>query len=314
MTREEEGMTTRLQESTRLRAGFGSDILRRGVPWYARMIHRESIVIGGVLLILVSAIAIFAPVIAPYDPNLVRPEIRLTPPNSAYVFGTDNFGRDLFSRTVYGARNSLIVGLSVVLLSGVVGAAAGLLAGYYRRIDASLMGIMDSLMAFPGIVLAVAIMAAIGARLENVVIALGVVQIPRVTRVVRSVVLTIVHTQYIEAGRAIGLTDRRILFRHILPNCISPLIVQGSFIFGFAVLGEASLSFLGVGAPPYIPSWGNILGEARVFVRDAPYMMLLPGLALSITILGLNLVGDGIRDWLDPMSPVRQFERDKRHQ
>jgi peptide/nickel transport system permease protein len=267
-----------------------------------------------VLLILVSAIAIFAPVIAPYDPNLVRPEIRLTPPNSAYVFGTDNFGRDLFSRTVYGARNSLIVGLSVVLLSGVVGAATGLLAGYYRRIDASLMGIMDSLMAFPGIVLAVAIMAAIGARLENVVIALGVVQIPRVTRVVRSVVLTIVHTQYIEAGRAIGLTDRRILFRHILPNCISPLIVQGSFIFGFAVLGEASLSFLGVGAPPYIPSWGNILGEARVFVRDAPYMMLLPGLALSITILGLNLVGDGIRDWLDPMSPVRQFERDKRHQ
>jgi len=314
MTREEEGMATRLQESTRLRAGFGSHILRRGMPWYARMIHRQSIVIGGVLLILVSAIAIFAPVIAPYDPNLVRPEIRLTPPNSAYVFGTDNFGRDLFSRTVYGARNSLIVGLSVVLLSGVVGAAAGLLAGYYRRIDASLMGIMDSLMAFPGIVLAVAIMAAIGARLENVVIALGVVQIPRVTRVVRSVVLTIVHTQYIEAGRAIGLTDRRILFRHILPNCISPLIVQGSFIFGFAVLGEASLSFLGVGAPPYIPSWGNILGEARVFVRDAPYMMLLPGLALSITILGLNLVGDGIRDWLDPMSPVRQFERDKRHQ
>ena len=307
-------MATRLQESPRLQARFGPHVLRRGMPWYARMIHRQSIVIGGVLLILVSAIAISAPVIAPYDPNLVRPEIRLTPPNSAYVFGTDNFGRDLFSRTVYGARNSLIVGLSVVLLSGVVGAAAGLLAGYYRRIDASLMGIMDSLMAFPGIVLAVAIMAAIGARLENVVIALGVVQIPRVTRVVRSVVLTIVHTQYIEAGRAIGLTDRRILFRHILPNCISPLIVQGSFIFGFAVLGEASLSFLGVGAPPYIPSWGNILGEARVFVRDAPYMMLLPGLALSITILGLNHVGDGNRDWLDPMSPARQFERDKRLQ
>lgn len=307
-------MATRLQESTRLQARFGPHVLRRGMPWYARMIHRESIVIGGVLLIVVSAIAIFAPVIAPYDPNLVRPEIRLTRPNSVYVFGTDNFGRDLFSRTVYGARNSLIVGLSVVLLSGVVGAAAGLPAGYYRRIDASLMGIMDSLMAFPGIVLAVAIMAAIGPRLENVVIALGVVQIPRVTRVVRSVVLTIVHTQYIEAGRAIGLTDRRILFRHILPNCISPLIVQGSFIFGFAVLGEASLSFLGVGAPPYIPSWGNILGEARVFVRDAPYMMLLPGLALSITILGLNLVGDGIRDWLDPMSPARRLERDQRIQ
>jgi peptide/nickel transport system permease protein len=200
------------------------------------------------------------------------------------------------------------------LLSAVIGSVAGLLAGYYRRIDTALMGVMDSLMAFPGIVLAVAIMAAIGARLENVVIALGVVQIPRVTRLVRSVVFTIVHTQYIEAGRAIGLTDRRILLRHILPNCISPLIVQGSFIFGFAVLGEASLSFLGVGAPPYIPSWGNILGEARVFIRDAPYMMLLPGLALSVTILGLNLVGDGIRDWLDPMSVGRRLERDQRLQ
>jgi len=176
------------------------------------------------------------------------------------------------------------------------------------------MGIMDSLMAFPGIVLAVAIMAAIGPRLQNVILALGVVQIPRVTRLVRSVVFTIVHTQYIEAGRAMGLGDARILLRHILPNCLSPLIVQGTFIFGLAVLGEASLSFLGVGAPPYIPSWGNILGEARVYVRDAPYMMLLPGMALSITILGLNLMGDGIRDWLDPMSTARRLEGQQRAQ
>jgi peptide/nickel transport system permease protein len=291
-------------------AGRGPTRPRRAA-WYRRLTQRQSIAIGGALLLVVVAVAILAPVVAPYDPNLVRPEIQFIHPNSAHLFGTDNFGRDLFSRTVYGARNSLIVGSSVVLLSGLLGAAAGLLAGFYRRIDTPLMGVMDSLMAFPGIVLAVAIMAAIGARLENVVIALGVVQIPRVTRVVRSVVLTIVHTQYIEAGRAIGLTDRRILLRHILPNCISPLIVQGTFIFGLAVLGEASLSFLGVGAPPYIPSWGNILGEARVYVRDAPYMMLLPGLALSITILGLNLIGDGIRDWLDPMSRVRRVEADR---
>jgi len=283
---------------------------RRAVPWYRRLTQRQSIAIGGTLLLVVVAVAILAPVVTHYDPNLVRPEIQFIRPNAVHLFGTDNFGRDLFSRTVYGARNSLIVGSSVVVLSGLLGAAAGLLAGFYRRIDTLLMGVMDSLMAFPGIVLAVAIMAAIGARLENVVVALGVVQIPRVTRVVRSVVLTIVHTQYIEAGRAIGLTDRRILLRHILPNCISPLIVQGTFIFGLAVLGEASLSFLGVGAPPYIPSWGNILGEARVYVRDAPYMMLLPGLALSITVLGLNLVGDGIRDWLDPMSRVRRLEAD----
>jgi peptide/nickel transport system permease protein len=282
----------------------------RRAAWYRRLTQRQSIAIGGALLLVVVAAAILAPVVTSYDPNLVRPEIQFIRPNAAHLFGTDNFGRDLFSRTVYGARNSLIIGSSVVLLSGLLGAAAGLLAGFYRRIDTLMMGVMDSLMAFPGIVLAVAIMAAIGARLENVVIALGVVQIPRVTRVVRSVVFTIVHTQYIEAGRAIGLTDRRILLRHILPNCISPLIVQGTFIFGLAVLGEASLSFLGVGAPPYIPSWGNILGEARVYVRDAPYMMLLPGLALSITVLGLNLIGDGIRDWLDPMSRVRRVDAD----
>ena len=280
----------------------------RRQPWYAGAIHRRSILIGGGLLLLVGAAAALAPVLAPFDPNAVRPEIQFTKPNSVHLFGTDNFGRDLFSRTVYGARNSLLVGSSVVVLSCALGTLAGLLAGFYRRVDTPLMGAMDSLMAFPGIVLAVAIMAMIGPKLQNVILALGVVQIPRVTRLVRSVVLTIVHSQYIEASRAIGLSDLRILLRHILPNCLSPLIVQGTFIFGLAVLGEASLSFLGVGAPPYIPSWGNILGEARVYVRDAPYMMLLPGLALSTTILGLNLIGDGIRDWLDPMSAGRRLK------
>jgi peptide/nickel transport system permease protein len=283
------------------------------LPWYATARRHKQIVIGGALLLLVIGVAVLAPLIAPFDPNLVRPEIQFTRPNARHLFGTDNFGRDLFSRTVYGARNSLIVGAAVVLLSGLLGAGAGLVAGYYPRIDTALMGIMDSLMAFPGIVLAVGIMAAIGARLENVVIALGVVQIPRVTRLVRSIVFTIVHTTYIEAGRAIGLTDTRLLLRHILPNCLSPIIVQATYVFGSAVLGEASLSFLGVGAPPYIPSWGNILGEARVYVRDAPYMMLLPGLALSLTILALNLIGDGTRDWLDPTSPLRRLEAQQRH-
>ncbi len=282
--------------------------------WYDGVIRRRSILIGGTLLLIVLVLAVLAPVIAPFDPNLVRPEIQFIRPNSVHPFGTDNFGRDLLSRTLYGARNSLLVGTSVVMLSCLLGTLAGLLAGFYRRIDTVLMGIMDSLMAFPGIVLAVAIMAAIGPRLQNVILALGVVQIPRVTRLVRSVVFTIVHTQYIEAGRAMGLGDTRILLRHILPNCLSPLIVQGTFIFGLAVLGEASLSFLGVGAPPYIPSWGNILGEARVYVRDASYMMLLPGIALSITILGLNLMGDGIRDWLDPMSTARRLEAQQRAQ
>ena len=283
------------------------------LPWYATARRHKQIGIGGALLLLMISVAVLAPLIAPFDPNLVRPEIQFIRPNARHLFGTDNFGRDLFSRTVYGARNSLIIGAAVVLLSGLLGTGAGLVAGYYPRIDTALMGIMDSLMAFPGIVLAVGIMAAIGARLENVVIALGVVQIPRVTRLVRSIVFTIVHTSYIEAGRAIGLTDTRLLLRHILPNCLSPIIVQATYVFGSAVLGEASLSFLGVGAPPYIPSWGNILGEARVYVRDAPYMMLLPGLALSLTILALNLLGDGTRDWLDPTSPLRRLEAQQRH-
>ena len=273
---------------------------RRAVPWYGRLIQRRSIVIGGLLLLVVMAVAILAPVITPYDPNLVRPEIQFIRPNAVHLFGTDNFGRDLFSRTVYGARNSLIVGSSVVVLSGLLGAAAGLLAGFYRRIDTLLMGVMDSLMAFPGIVLAVAIMAAIGARLENVVVALGVVQIPRVTRVVRSVVLTIVHTQYIEAGRAMGLTDLRILLRHILPNCLSPLVVQATFNFAYAVLAEASLSFVGAGAPPPTPSWGNILSEGRIYMQNAPWITVFPGVAIAVTVLGLNLAGDGLRDVLDP--------------
>ena len=305
-------MATKRQESTGL-TDVATPDLPPALPWYATALRHERIVIGGALLLLVIGVAVLAPIIAPFDPNLVRPEIQFTRPNARHVFGTDNFGRDLFSRTVYGARNSLLVGAAVVLLSGLLGTVAGLVAGYYPRIDTALMGIMDSLMAFPGIVLAVGIMAAIGARLENVVIALGVVQIPRVARLVRSIVFTIVHTTYIEAGRAIGVTDARLLLRHILPNCISPIIVQATFVFGFAVLGEASLSFLGVGAPPYIPSWGNILGEARVYVRDAPYMMLLPGLALSLTILALNLIGDGTRDWLDPTSPLRRLEAQQRH-
>lgn len=273
---------------------------RRQETLARRLGRRKAVVVGGTLLVFITIIAIFAPVIAPYDPNFLRPEIRLTEPNPEHWFGTDNFGRDLLSRTIWGARNSLIVGLSVALVSAISGIILGLLGGYYRRIDTPLMGVMDAIMAFPDIVLAVAIMAAIGSRIENVIVALAVVQVPRMTRVVRSLVLTIVNTQYIEAGRAIGLSDRRILLQHVLPNCISPVIVQSTFIFGLAILGEASLSFLGIGAPPYIPSWGNILGEARNFIRNAPYMMLYPGSALTITILGLNLLGDGIRDWLDP--------------
>ena len=268
---------------------------QRGRSWLL-----PHIVLGSALVLLVLVVALAAPLLTPIDPQLVQPEQRLAPPGPLHLAGTDNFGRDLFSRTVYGARVSLIVGGLVALLATLLGTALGLIAGYYPRIDRLLMRLMDSLMAFPGVVLAVAIMAAVGPQVANVVIALSVVYTPRIVRLVRSVVLVVREMQYIEAARAVGMLDVRIVVRHILPNCLSVLTVQSTFIFAEAVLAEAALSFLGVGTPPFIPSWGIILGEARTYIRDAPWMMLLPGAALSITVLGLNLVGDGLRDLLDP--------------
>jgi peptide/nickel transport system permease protein len=268
---------------------------RRRSPWLL-----PHILIGSLLVLLVLLVAVAAPLLTSIDPQFVQPEQRLAPPSPLHPAGTDNFGRDLFSRTVYGARVSLLVGGLVAILATALGTALGLVAGYYPRVDGPLMRLMDSLMAFPGIVLAVAIMAAVGPQVSNVVIALSVVYTPRIVRLVRSVVLVVREMQYIEAARSVGLRDLHIALRHILPNCLSVLTVQSTFVFAEAVLAEAALSFLGVGTPPYIPSWGIILGEARTYIRDAPWMMLLPGLALSITVLGLNLLGDGLRDVLDP--------------
>jgi peptide/nickel transport system permease protein len=270
-------------------------IARRGRP---RLLPH--ITVGGLLLLVVLVVGAAAPLLTGFDPQAVAPEQRLLPPSGMHLAGTDNFGRDLFSRTVFGARVSLLVGGLVAILATSVGTVLGLIAGYYLRVDRVLMRVMDSLMAFPAVVLAVAIMAAVGPQVSNVVIALTVVYMPRIVRLVRSVVLVVREMQYIEAARSVGLQDLRILARHVLPNCLSVLTVQSTFIFAEAVLAEAALSFLGVGTPPYIPSWGIILGEARTYIRDAPWMMLLPGAALSITVLGLNLVGDGLRDLLDP--------------
>jgi peptide/nickel transport system permease protein len=277
-----------------------SEVRRRERPWYVTVLRNRRLVIGGLLLLGVLSVAALAQGLATHNPLLVRPEIRLTPPNAEHRFGTDNFGRDLYSRTVYGARISLVVGGLVAVLAALAGTLAGLLGGYYPRVDMGLMRVMDGMMAFPGIVLAVGIMAAMGPHVANVIVALTIVQTPRVVRVVRSVVISLRGMQYVEAARCLGVTDWRMLVRHILPNCISPLVVQCTFIFSEAVLGEASLSFLGVGAPPEIPSWGVILGEARLYIRNAPWMIFLPGMALTVTVLALNLVGDGVRDWLDP--------------
>jgi peptide/nickel transport system permease protein len=265
------------------------------------VLRHRSAVVGLVIAILVVIVAIVAPLLSTHDPLFLDPVARLTPPGGdGHILGTDNFGRDTYSRTIFGARISLIVGFGVAACTIVFGTLIGLVAGYFRRVDAWLMRVMDGLMAFPGVILAVAIMAARGPSVWNVIIALSVVDTPRLARVVRSVVLAVRELQYIEAAHTIGLGTPRILVRHILPNCLAVLIVQGTFIFAQAVLGEAGLSFLGVGTPPEIPSWGNMLGEARQYIRDAPWIMIAPGAALMLAVLGLNLLGDGIRDLLDP--------------
>jgi peptide/nickel transport system permease protein len=277
---------------------------KRGAPLRRRIGHlaRGHIngVIGLAIILLVILVAIFADVLATQSPTATAPANRLEPPSSEHFFGTDNFGRDLYSRTVHGSRVSLIVGFGVAAVAVVGGVVFGLIAGYFERLEPPLMRAMDALMAFPGIILAIGIVAATGPSVINVIIALGVVFIPRVARLMRGVVLGIREMQYIEAARAIGVPDRTIIVRHIMRNAWSPIIVQATFIFAEGVIGEATLSFLGVGSPPYIPSWGNILGEAREYIRAAPWMMFLPGLALMLTVLSLNLFGDGIRDLLDP--------------
>jgi len=266
-----------------------------------RLLFRRKIAAAGAGMVLVSVlVAALAPVLASHNPLTLAPADRLKPPSSTHWLGTDDVGRDIYSRVIYGARISLIVGGSVVALSTLVGLAMGLMAGFYRSLDYPIMRVMDGLMAFPGIILAIALMASLGPSLLTVIIALGVVNTPRIARLVRGSVLVLRETQYVEAAHALGQRGAWILLRHVLPNCISPLIVQSTFVFASAILGEAALSFLGVGSPPYIPSWGNILSDARNYLHQAPWMTLAPGAAIMAMILGLNLLGDGLRDLLDP--------------
>lgn len=275
---------------------------RTGLRVWMRLLARHRFALAGlILLTLASTVALAAPLLAPHDPEEINAVDRLAPiGDSTYPLGTDRLGRDVLSRLVFGARISLGVGVATVLLSNVVGIAIGVVSGYYRRLDNVLMRVMDAFMAFPGILLALGIMAVLGPSVANVVIALSIVYIPRVARIVRSSVLSIREMDYVEAARAVGGKDFRLITRHILPNCVAPIVVQGTFIFAYAVIAEASLSFLGVGASPEIPSWGNMLAEARQFLRAAPMLAILPGIAIMMTVLSLNLLGDGLRDILDP--------------
>ena len=274
----------------------GSD--RPGV--FLIFFRRRSAVVGLGLALVVVLLAVLSPWIVSADPNTVNVEDRLLAPSFVHPFGTDDFGRDIFSRVVYGGRTSLIVGTSVVVLAVGVGTLIGLLTGYYKKVDNLLMRLMDGLMSFPGLVLAVAMMGVLGPGIVTVIISLGIVYLPRVARVVRGSVLVVREYPFIEAEKSLGAGNLYIMFRHILPNCLSPVIVQSTFIFSYAVLGEAALSFLGVGVPPSIPSWGNILSDSRVYIVQAWWIAVFPGLAIMMTVLGLNMFGDGLRDMIDP--------------
>ena len=271
-----------------------------------RLLRHRAFLIGATLFLIVLGAAVVADLIAPSPPARMQFRHRFTEPGSAFLLGTDNFGRDLLSRVVYGARLSLGIGASVVLLTGVAGTVLGAAAGYFRRLDAWLVSVMDALMAFPTVLLAIGITAALGPSAANAVIALTAVYTPRTARIVRASVLVIRELDYVQAARASGARHGRIVLRHVLPNCLAPLIVQLTFIFAYAILAEAILSFLGMGPQPPTPTWGNIIAEGRNYIREAPWIALFPGLAIAVTVLGLNLLGDGLRDALDPRMRIQQ--------
>ena len=256
--------------------------------------------LGGGLLLCMIGVAILAPWLGTVDPQAVAPIKRLRPPSREFWFGTDMLGRDVYSRVVYGARVSLVVGLVVALLSTCIGLAIGLVTGYLRRVDAVVMRIMDGLMSIPSVLLAIALMALTKASIGNVIAAITLAEVPRVVRLVRGLVLTLREQPYVEAAIAAGTTLPRILVRHILPNIVAPLLVQGTYVCGSAMITEAILSFIGAGTPPNIPSWGNIMAEGRSLIQIAGYLIIFPGICLSLTVLAVNLLGDGMRDALDP--------------
>ena len=271
---------------------------RRGIGHTIR--RHPTIVVGGVLLVLMLLIAILAPDLGTTDPLALAPLDRLQWPSWQHWFGTDMLGRDVYSRTIYGARVSLLVGLSVSLLSTAFGLAIGLVTGFCRWVDAILMRIMDGLMSIPEILIAIALMALTQASLKNVVIAITIAQVPRVSRLVRGVVLTLRDLPFVEAAFASGTTLPWVLWRHVVPNTLPPLMVQSTFVAASAMIVEAILSFLGAGTPPNIPSWGTIMAEGRSVFQVACYIVLFPGAFLSVTVLAINLLGDGLRDTLDP--------------
>jgi peptide/nickel transport system permease protein len=264
-------------------------------------IHRHpTIFAGGLLVSIIISIAIFAPLLFTVDPTALAPAKRTRAPSELYWFGTDMLGRDVYSRVLYGSRVSLIVGFSVAILASVIGMTIGLLSGFIRVLDSVVMRVMDGLMSIPPILLAIALMALTRASVQNVVVAITIAEIPRVSRLVRGVVLSLREQPYVEAAIASGTRVPKIIWKHILPNTLAPITVQATFICASAMITEATLSFIGAGTPPIIPSWGNIMAEGRALWQVKPYIVFFPAIFLSITVLAVNLLGDGLRDALDP--------------
>ena len=264
-----------------------------------RYIKNKLFVIGSILILIVLTFAIFAPIITKFDPIKIDTDNSLQPVSYIHYFGTDELGRDVFSRVIHGSRISLYVGFFAAIISGIIGMVLGLFAGYYQKFDNVLSRFVDGLLVFPGLIMAILIVAALGPSINNVIIAMVTLYTPQIIRVVRGSVVSIKNEDYIDAVRVVGASDMRILFIHILPNSLAPLIVQVTFGFAWAILVEAGISFLGLGMPPPNPSWGNIISDGRNFVYTAPWIMFFPGIAISLAVMGLNFIGDGLRDLTD---------------
>ncbi|MEF2553337.1 ABC transporter permease [Aurantimonas sp. A2-1-M11] len=262
--------------------------------------ERKPLALGAALLLVIVVLCVFAPLFAPYDPNKLSIANRLIAPGADHLFGTDEFGRDVFTRAIYAGRTSLMIGAVATIFASVIGIALGLVAGFFRRTDVVIARIIDAMMAFPDILLAIALVAALGPSAATVIVALGIVYTPRLARIVRASTFVIRELPYVEAARALGVPTWRILYRHVLRNLLSVIMVQATFIFAYAMLAEASLTFLGVGVSPDIPTWGTMISAGRQYVGQADWMTVFPGLAIILSVMSLQLVGDGLRDLLDP--------------
>lgn len=277
----------------------------RRAGWLHRSLRHPNVVFGSLIFLVLLLVAVFADALSTHIPTRLYPAVRLRPPSLQNYLGTDEFGRDVYSLVLHGSRVSLLVGGVTMVLTSLGGVVIGLAAGYSRRFDPVIMRFMDGLMAFPAILLAIALMAARGPGVWNVIVALSIVYLPRTAMLVRSTVLSLRELDYVQAARALGRRDLSLTYQHILPNCMGPLLVQGTFIFAYAVLAEAILGFLGVGVPPYVPSWGNVIASGKNTIREAYWVSFFPGAALTLAGLSLNLLGDGLRDSLDPRLRVQ---------